>query len=91
MTSAQDFLKDYLSETACQSFWGAGRDDERINAKTLAQISVLIQRHLSGCDGDKVPKYIYADSLLSCRIFNTRYFERLNLSAFEFLIKRVLV
>ena len=91
MTSAQDFLKDYLSETACQSFWGAGRDDERINAKTLAQISVLIQRYLSGCDGDNVPKYIYADSLFSCRIFNTRYFERLNLSAFEFLIKRVLV
>ena len=89
--TAQEFLLDYLSDTAGMCIEGKGKEDERVNAKTAAEFSMLIERYLTGVDGDKIPHYIYADSLFSCRVYNGRFFERMDLSAFSFLIKRFLV
>lgn len=90
-TTAQEFLLDYLADTAGMCIEGKGKEDERINAKTAAEFSMLIERYLTGVDGDNIPHYIYADSLFSCRCYNGRYYERMDLSAFSFLIKRFLV
>lgn len=90
-TTAQKYLISYLLETAGISLWGVGRDDERVCARTAASITMLTERYLTGVDGDNIPHYIYADSLFSCRCYNGRYYERMDLSAFSFLIKRFLV
>ena len=89
--TAQEFLLDYLADTAGMCIEGKGKEDERINAKTAAVFSMLIERYLTGVDGDNIPHYLYADSLFSCRVYNGRFFERMDLSAFSFLIKRFLV
>ena len=70
--TAQEFLLDYLADTAGMCIEGKGKDDERVNAKTAAEFSMLIERYLTGVDGDNIPNYIYADSLFSCRVYNCR-------------------
>ena len=82
--TAQEFLENYLLEVVGISIWGKGKEDERVNAKTAASITMLIERYLTGVDGDNIPHYIYADSLFSCRCYNGRYYERMDLSAFSF-------
>lgn len=89
--TAQEFLENFLLEVVGISIWGKGKEDERVNAKTAASITMLIERYLTGVDGDNIPNYIFADSLFSCRTYNGRYYERMDLSAFSFLIKRFLV
>ena len=88
--TAQEFLENYLLEVVGSSIWGKGANDDRISKGLEASFISLFERYMTGCDGDNIPIYIYAESAYNFRLFNGKYFERATLKDLKSLVKNVL-
>ena len=88
--TAQEFLENYLLEVVGISIWGKGANDDRISKGLEASFISLFERYMTGCDGDNIPIYLYAESAYNFRLFNGKYFERATLKDLKSLVKNVL-
>ncbi len=89
-TTAQEFLFQYLENVVEDSIWKCGCDDDRVNRRNEAHLITLFERYLTGCDGDNISKYVYAENAAYIRIYNGCFFERFEVGTLEYLIKKIL-
>lgn len=88
--TAQEFLENYLLEVVGISIWGKGANDDRISKGLEASFISLFERYMTGCEGDNIPIFLYAESAYNFRLFNGKYFERATLKDLKSLVKNVL-
>lgn len=88
--TAQEFIFQYLENVVEDSIWKCGCDDDRVNRRNEAHLITLFERYLTGCDGDNISKYVYAENTAYIRIYNGFFFERFEVGTLEYIIKKIL-
>lgn len=80
-----DFL-GYLTETIGASMSGKGDGHQSINTALEAILRDFFSNYISGKDGDAIERYAYADTAFSVYLYNGKFYERLDIKKFTFLI-----
>lgn len=88
--TARDFAHNYLMNTVGISIENLNQGDAKVKQDVEAMMSELFERYITGKDGDSVPRYFLADGRNALRVYNGRYFERVEQEEFGLYIKKVL-
>ena len=88
--TAREFSIEYLIGTVGISLSNIYEHHTRIEPSSEAWICELFERYITGCEGDRVPLYFRSDGRSAVRVYNGRYFERIEQEEFGIYLKRVL-
>lgn len=88
--TARDFALRYLVSTAAVSFRNRNEHHTKVEADFEALLCEIFECYITGNQGDKVPNYFLADGRNAVRVYNGRYFERMEQEEFGLMIKKVL-
>ena len=88
--TAREFSIEYLIGTVGISLSNIYEHHTRIEPSSEAWICELFERYITGCEGDQVPLYFRSDGRSAVRVYNGRYFERIEQEEFGVYLKRVL-
>lgn len=90
LIDAKKFATEHLLNNVGMNIQNQGYNHNRVDTDTEAFFCEMFERYITGCDGDKIRYYFYADSRSSVRVFNGRYYEHWHKEQLEMLIKEVL-
>ena len=88
--TARDFAHRYLVGTAAVSFQYRNEHHAKVETDFEAYLCEIFECYITGNQGDKVPYFFLADGRNAVRVYNGRYFERIEQEEFGLIIKRVL-
>ena len=88
--TAKEFSHRYLMGTVGVSIDQKYQNHNRVEADAEAAMCELFESFVTGNQGDQVPPYFLSDGRNAVRVFNGRYFERVEQEEFGLFIKRVL-
>ena len=89
--SVKETIISYLSDTVGVSISGLGRDDNRVNKLTEADMGQIFERYITGNDGDHIPNMVLIAESGEPYAYNGKYFECITTEALQYAIKRVMV
>ena len=88
--TARDFALRYLVGTVAVNFQNRNEHHTRVEADFEAWLCEIFEAMVTGNQGDKVPPYFLADGRNAVRVYNGRFFERMEQEEFGLIIKKVL-
>ncbi len=88
--TAREFALRYLVGTAAVSFQNRNEHHTKVEADFEALLCEIFECYIAGNQGDNVPIYFLADGRNAVRVYNGRYFERMEQEEFGLIIKKVL-
>ena len=85
-----DFL-EYIIENIGASLSGKGIEHQSVNIALEAELRDFFNRWIVGSEGDPIVHFGYADSVCSLYLYNSIYYERIDINKLVFLIRSAMV